>query len=62
MIALPGVTAGIPFRLAIFDSPVGRWHLDLVLNGLNLKLPGLHGADFVKEVGDTLQRLIRKQA
>ncbi len=58
---LPGVTAGIPFRLAIFDAPAGRWHLDLVLDGLSLKLPDLHGADFVKESGTTPRRLIRRQ-
>lgn len=57
---LPGVTAGIPFRLAIFDTPSGRWHLDLVLNGLSLKLKDLHGADFVKEAGTTPRRLIRR--
>lgn len=60
-LALPGITVGIPFRLAIFDSPVGKWHLDLALDALNLKLRGLHGADFVKELGTTPRRLIRKQ-
>lgn len=58
---LPGITAGIPFRLAIFDSPSGRWHLDLVLDGLSLKLRDLHGADFVRESGTTPRRLMRRQ-
>ncbi|MCQ0968894.1 hypothetical protein MLD63_00390 (plasmid) [Paracoccus sp. TK19116] len=58
---LPGITAGTPFRLAMFDSPEGRWHLDLVLNGISLKLHDLHGADFVKETGTTPRRLIRRQ-
>lgn len=57
---LPGVTAGTPFRLAVFDTPSGRWHLDIVLNGVSLKLEDLHGADFIKEAGTTPRRLIRK--
>jgi hypothetical protein len=57
---LPGVTAGIPFRLAEFDAPEGRWHLDIVLDGLSLKLRDLHGADFVRESGTTPRRLIRR--
>lgn len=57
---LPGVTAGIPFRLALFDTPEGRWHLDIVANGLSLKLRDLHGADFVREAGTTPRRLIRR--
>jgi hypothetical protein len=57
---VPGITAGTPFRLAIFDAPSGHWHLDIVLNGLSLKLRDLHGADFIKEAGTTPRRLIRK--
>lgn len=57
---LPGVTTGIPFRLAVFDSPSGRWHLDLVLDNLSLKLKDLQGADFVKENGTVPRRLVRR--
>ncbi|AGT11059.1 OmpA family protein [Paracoccus aminophilus] len=57
---LPGVTSGIPFRLAEFDTPPGKWHLDLVVDGLQLKLKDLQGADLVKEQGTTPRRLIRK--
>ncbi|MCW8087357.1 OmpA family protein [Sabulicella glaciei] len=57
---LLGITAGVPFRLAEFDSPDGHWHLDIVSNGLSLKLRDLYGADFVKESGTTPRRLIRR--
>lgn len=57
---LPGITAGTPFRLALFDSPEGRWHLDIVFNGVSLKLRDLHGADFVREAGTTPRRLVRR--
>lgn len=57
---LPGITAGVPFRLAEFDAPAGHWHLDIVLDGLSLKLRDLHGADFVKESGTTPRRLMRR--
>ncbi|WP_062517081.1 hypothetical protein [Demequina gelatinilytica] len=57
---LPGATEGTPFRLAIFDTPGGRWHLDIVADGLSLKLKGLQGADFVKEAGTTPRRLVRR--
>jgi hypothetical protein len=57
---LPGITAGVPFRLAEFDAPDGHWHLDIVLDGLSLKLRDLHGADFIKEAGTTPRRLVRR--
>jgi len=57
---LPGITAGTPFRLAIFDAPAGHWHLDIVLDGISLKLNDLHGADFIKEAGTTPRRLVRR--
>jgi hypothetical protein len=57
---IPGITAGTPFRLALFDAPVGRFHLDIVLDGVSLKLRDLHGADFIREAGTTPRRLIRK--
>ncbi|MFN4059800.1 MAG: hypothetical protein ACK4IA_03495 [Paracoccus hibiscisoli] len=57
---LPGVTAGIPFRLAVFDAPQGRFHLDLVLDGLSLTLDDLVAADFVPEQGTVPRRLVRR--
>ncbi|MBB5699683.1 hypothetical protein [Sphingomonas yantingensis] len=57
---LPGVTAGVPFRMAEFDVPDGRWHLDLVLDGFSLKLKDLHGADFEAATATTPRRLIRR--
>lgn len=57
---LPGVSAGVPFRLAVFDAPQGRFHLDLVLDGISLTLNDLVGADFLPEQGTVPQRLVRR--
>ncbi|MGP9804930.1 hypothetical protein [Paracoccus sp. NSM] len=57
---LPGVTSGIGFRLALFDDPRGRWHLDLLPDRLSLALDDLHAADLIPEQGTMPRRLVRR--
>lgn len=57
---LPGVTSGIIFRLALFDDPRGRWHLDLLPERLPLVLDDLHCADLIPEQGTMPRRLVRR--
>ncbi len=58
---LPWATSAVPFRLALFDAPEGKCHLDIVADSFSLELNDLHGADFEKQTGTTPRRLIRRK-